>query len=98
MALVDETDLYRNYHSIQVGDDLPPLDNPECTRVDGTSAAFMCANALTGKILVVKGATNTNMNFYEIMAWSEYFVHKNFDKAIVMPSGLNHLKVLTNPL
>jgi hypothetical protein len=59
----------------------------------------MCANALTGTKLVVKGATDyVPLNFYEIMAWSEYFVHQNVQTAIVMPSGSNPFTVVTNPL
>ena len=75
MAFRDRNEVSeRKYHSIQVGNNEPPLDNPECIRFDLNSAARMCANALTGKILVVKGVPYA-LNFYEIMAWSEYFVH-----------------------
>ena len=76
MVIRDENNSFdRNYHSIQVGNNEPPLANPECIRVDLKSAARMCTNALTGTRLVVMGALGKYMNFYEIMAWSEYFVH-----------------------
>ncbi len=97
MAFRDRNEVSeRKYHSIQVGNNDPRYDNPECIKVNLNSAACMCLNALTGKIFVVKGVIA--LNFYEIMAWSEYFVHENVQTAIVMPSGSNPITVITNPL